>query len=150
MLKKQFNLFVFVIVALITINSGYAQTATVVGKIISKTDADQLFGPVLQSVSISSAELQNLAQKTPDHILFNFINGQLVILNGTRATALYGSTASVSPSTTFHLYSTSQLLQLIKLGQSATTNVELRKNVLSITNGSETLEYATICPPNCN
>ncbi len=128
-----------------------AQTlsTSVVGKLYTKADADQIYGPVLQSVTISTSALSALAAKTPNYIMFNVLNGQLYILNSVRA-VLSGPTTSVSASQTFRYFSTSIVNQLILQGGSSTTTIELRaNNTLTVTNGDSTLEMSQYCPPDC-
>ena len=55
----------------------------------------------------------------------------------------------VSNAEVFSVYSLSVIQQLISDGGSSVTFVEKRENVLTITNGNYTLEYAYLCPPFC-
>ncbi len=129
-----------------------AQTlsSSVVGKLYTKADADQIYGPVLQSVTISTSDLSSLTAKTPNYIMFNIINGQLYILNSSRV-VLSGPVTAVSSSQVFRYFSTSIVNQCLQQGQASTTTVELRTNsVLTVTNGDVTLEMGSPCPPYCN
>ena len=85
--------------------------------------------------------------------MFNIINGHLIILNRKRA-VLYSTdaaTTSVAMNVVFHVLSSSILKQLISTGgNNAFTTVELRDNdVLTVTNGNETADNLSLCPPWC-
>ncbi len=142
------------IVAALIFLSGlsFAQTQTttgVIGKLYTKTQADQIYGPVLQSVSISTSTLQSLLAKSPKYIMFNIINGQLVISTPQRS-VLSGQMTALSTSQPMRLYSTSIINQLIQQGGASTTTIEIRaNNIVTLTNGTDTLESGTPCPPNC-
>ena len=148
-MKKFSVLYVLLgIIFLSCLVNAQTQSLGVVGKLFTKTEADQLYGPVKQSISINTSTLTNLAAKTPDYILFNIVNNNLYILNSSRA-VLDGPTLSVSSSQVFKVASTSMLLNLLKQGQSATTTFEVRANVFTVTNGDFTLEEVATCPPVC-
>lgn len=148
-MKNQKNLivsFFFSILLLITSTHSFAQGT--VGKLYSKSQADQLFGSVLVSKTISSAALTALAQRCPQYIMFNIINGHLFVLNSKRE-VLSGALSKVDPSQVFHFCSASMILQLIQSSGANTLNVELRQNNMTITAGSLTLEDFMTCPPTC-
>ena len=141
------------IAALLLLSSiAIAQTTTstaVIGKLYTKAQADQIYGPVLQSIPISTSTLSALAAKTPNYIMFNIINGKLAIANSARM-VLSGAMVSLSASQQMKVFSTSIVNQLIKQGGASTTTIELRaNNTLTVTNGDNTLEMAQACPPWC-
>lgn len=145
--------YLFLIISAVIIFSGIinSQTlsSTVVGKLYTKAEADQIYGPVLQSVTINTSALSAITAKTPNYIMFNIINGQLYILNSAR-TVLSGPATAVSASQVFRYFSTSIVNQLIQQGQATSTTIELRGNdVLTVTNGDSTLEMSYPCPPYC-
>lgn len=148
-MKKSFIFYLLIgIISLSNLILAQTQSLGVVGKLYTKAEADQLYGPVKQSISINTSTLTNLAAKTPDYILFNVINNSLYVLNSSRA-VLQGPATAVSSSQVFKLFSVSMVKQLIQQGQSTTTSIELRANVLTVTNGDYTLEDALSCPPWC-
>ncbi|MHB9010987.1 MAG: hypothetical protein ACYC49_02020, partial [Ignavibacteriaceae bacterium] len=98
--------------------------------------------------SISANALLALAQKCPQYIMFNIINGHLFVLNANRI-VLSGPAAAVSPTQIFHFCSASKILELLQTSGATTINVELRQNNLTITAGSNTLEDFMSCPPTC-
>ncbi len=134
-------------------SSGYSQAAGVVGKLYTKADANQTYGPVVSSVTINTEIILKAIEQSPDYIMFNIINGQLIILNGKRG-VLFSTdklTTAVPARTVFHYFSTSKVKELITLGGNATfTTIELRpNNVLTVTSGTSTLEQSLFCPPFC-
>ena len=141
------------IVAALIFLSGlsFAQTHTttgVIGKLYTKTQADQIYGPVLQSVSINTATLQTLLAKSPKYIMFNIINGQLVISTPQR-NVLSGQMTALSASQKMGVISTSVVNQLIQQGGSSTTTIELRNNILTLSNNNDTGTIGSWCPPFC-
>ncbi len=153
-MKKLFSILSLTILIIVSFNSfGFAQATGTIGKLYSRANADQIYGRVNSSVTVSTQTILQTIEKSPDYIMFNIINGNLIILNGKRA-VLYSSdfsTKSVSRSTVFHYFSTSKLKELIQQGgNNPFTTIELRSNnILTITNGNETLEASLACPPNC-
>ena len=153
-MKRAISILVSMILIVITFNSlGYAQATKVIGKLYTKADADQIYGKVNTSVTVNTITLQQAIEKSPDYLMFNIINGHLIILNRKRA-VLYSTdaaTTSVAMNVVFHVLSSSILKQLISTGgNNAFTTVELRDNdVLTITNGNETADNSFLCPPIC-
>lgn len=119
-----------------------------IGKIISKAEADKNFGPVVQSIALDTAEVEKLIQASGDYLLFHILESKLVVLDKNR-NAMMGDAKAFDAVTPFHVFSTSKVIELLKSGNAPTTTVELRKGVLSVTNGEYTMEYSTLCPPVC-
>ncbi len=118
------------------------------GKIISKSEADQLFGTVVESTSMSASELKTIIANTTNYVMFRLDNGEITILGDGRA-VLYPAGKSVSSSVVFHVYSKSKLNELLGDNPSGTLAYENRASVFSITFGLNTLEYSLLCPPIC-
>lgn len=135
-------LFAFFVIALMSVNV-YSQ-----GKILSKEEANKLFGAVLASKEIPTSTLKSLVNQSSKVIMFNFIKNDVYILGDNRKVLLPAG-FSVSSSEVFHVYSTSIVQELLDNGNTSMTYIEQRKEVLTITNGNYTLEYAIICPPLC-
>ena len=153
-MKRTISILILMILTIITFNSlGYAQATKVIGKLFTKADANQIYGKVNTSVTVNTSTILQAMEKSPDYLMFNIINGKLIILNSKRA-VLYSSdfsTRSVSSNTVFHKFSVSKIKELISTGgNNAFTTIELRNNdVLTATNGTETIEGGILCPPNC-
>ena len=118
------------------------------GKILSKENADQLFGPVLLSKEIPTETLKMYANQSYNVIMFKLINNDLYILDNNR-NALLPLGATISSKEVFSMYSIAIVQHLLSDGNNPSTAVEKRKDVLTITNGVFTLEYSTLCPPLC-
>lgn len=150
-MKKQFILFAAAALLMLS-NLMFAQnlpTRGVIGKLFTKVQADQMYGPVLKSVTINTSTLQALLAKSPKYIMFNIINGQLVIASHQRA-VLSGQMATLNTNQPMKVFSTSVVNQLIQQGGYFTTTIELRtNNALTITNGTTTDGGGEICPPFC-
>jgi hypothetical protein len=134
---------VFLILILSQLN-----TAQTIGKIFSKEEADKNYGPVLSSVSITSSELKTLISQSDKYIMFNIKDGKLSIL-GEGKTLLYPEGFKVNADERYAVYSKSKVEKLLKSGKADVTIIEQRKGVISVTNGLQTLEAASWCPPFC-
>jgi len=139
----------FIIILLAIIFSSFCRPQ-VIGKIYTKSTANNLYGSVLNSVEINTSLLQKLTSQTPNYIMFQVIQSKLVVLDSKR-NIIYtnGAISSVSASTVFRVFSTSIVNELLKEGNSPESYIEIRNDVLTITNGEDTLEQSANCPPIC-
>ncbi len=119
------------------------------GEIIPRNSADNEFGGAGISVLISSSQLRWMAEITSNLLMFNIIGGKLVILGDGRK-ILYPEGFQVPADTTFKVYSKIKVLELIESGGTDNNFVEFRGDTLTITNGSSTLEFGSLCPPLCD
>ena len=119
-----------------------------VGKIFSRVEADSLFGNVIESVPIERCNLISLFNKTQNYIMFQVINGELVILGDGRK-VLYPEGKNVSSDEVFALFSKSKVAELLGLSCGNTVTVEKRNNYLTVTFELLTLEEMEWCPPFC-
>ena len=120
----------------------------VIGTIMTNEEANETYGEVQSSVSMSSSQLSSLSGQTKNLMMFKIIEDRLYILGDSRA-VLYPSGGSVDSSEVFAVYSKSKVLELLQMGENSTTFIEKRKEVYSLTNGQYTLEIANWCPPYC-
>jgi hypothetical protein len=118
------------------------------GKILSKENADQLFGPVIVSKEIPTETLKMYTNQSTNVIMFKLMNNDLYILDNNR-NALLPLGATINSSEVFSMYSVAIVQQLLSDGGSPFSYVEKRNSVLTITNGVFTLEYSILCPPLC-
>ncbi len=125
-------------------------TQNVHGKLYSKDEADKQFGPVLESHQISVDDFKELLKKTRDSLMFHFEKGNLHIFDHTRKVIhTHGTARPFAPHEVVKRYSTSVINDLLAQGGGPVVAVENRANVLSVTNGSTTMETGTDCPPYC-
>ena len=118
------------------------------GKILSKEEANKLFGAVLVSKQIPSSELKALTSNSTKIIMFKILNDDVYILGDNRK-VLSPANAMVNETEPFSAYSVSIVQDLLNKGNEPTTFIEKRNEVLTITNGNFTLEYSLKCPPFC-
>lgn len=118
------------------------------GKIISRAEAEQQFGSVGISSLIESIRLQQIAGMTSNLLMFNIMDGKLIIL-GDKREVLYPEGFSVPADTVFKVYSKLKVLELIEAGGAEDNSVEFRGETLTITNSDSTLEFGSLCPPLC-
>jgi len=145
MLKNTYQIHTFILIFFLILSSIFAQE---VGQIFDKTEADNLFGEVLEHKEMSSNQLTQILQGTDDNAMFLLGNNQITILGDDRD-LLYSTTSFTDENQVFHLYSKSKVLALIQKGGENTLRFENRNDVFTITNGAYTLEYAINCPPDC-
>lgn len=119
-----------------------------IGQIFDSKEADELFGPVLEKMSINADELKSILSSTDNKIMFRLENNEYTILGDNRK-LLYCSDNFVEQNQVFHLYSKSKVIELLNKGNKQTVILENRQNVFSITVGNYTLEKGAPCPPNC-
>ena len=120
----------------------------IIGTIFSKDEANKNFGPVLSSVKIATSDLKALISQSNKLVMFNVSNGKLSILKEGRV-LLHPAGFSVDANEKYAAYSKSKVEELLNTGKADTTFVEQRKDVISITNGQQTLEMSGWCPPYC-
>ena len=118
------------------------------GEILTKENADQLFGPVLVSKEIPTETLEMYTNQSANVIMFKLMNNDLYILDNNR-NALLPLGVTINSTEVFSMYSVAIVQQLLSDGNNPFTYVEKRKDVLTITNGEFTLEYSLSCPPIC-
>jgi hypothetical protein len=129
--------------------SGLSFSQQIVGKIYSKQDADNIYGPVLSSIPIKSITLTGLLSKSTNYIMFRIDNGAAYIVDNNRH-PLYDGSFKVSPNDVYRLFSISLVARIIQDGNTPVTYIENRNNnILTITNGLFTLEISNPCPPFC-
>lgn len=119
-----------------------------IGTIFPKEEADLNYGSVLSSVQINSSELLSLIKQPGKYLMFNIKDGSLSILGDGRA-SLYPANFTADTADVYAVYSKSKIEELLNTGRAAVTIIEQRKDVLSLTNGTQTLEVGSWCPPFC-
>jgi hypothetical protein len=119
-----------------------------IGVIYDKAEAAQKFGTVVDSVQLTSSELDSLMLQSGSYIMFKIVNGNLYIL-GEKRNPLYPRDSSFSAEVIFRILSVSKLKELLNKGQNKKTNIEERQNAFTISNGNYLLEQSGTCPPYC-
>ena len=144
------SLIITAILLSITLSSKtFAQSTTEVGKLYTKANADQLYGKVIESVAIDSKLLKKIVDNAGKYVMFYFKNGKLKIFNEKRSEIYPNEGATVDSNEPLRLFSASKVNELLSSGKSDVTTVEIRQDVLTVTSGMTTLEFAILCPPNC-
>ncbi|MBI5729794.1 MAG: hypothetical protein HY963_01530 [Ignavibacteriales bacterium] len=130
---------------LFIVNTGYSQT---VGKIFSKSEANVLFGNIIESAQMNISQFTSVIQQTNNFVMVKVQDGELIILGNGRA-LLYPSGKSIGPNEVFYLYSKSKIIELLGMSSENVISVERRSNTTTLTYGSFTLEEGWPCPPWC-
>jgi|SRR5690606_2204156 len=119
-----------------------------IGVIYTAEEANQQFGDVSSSIQISATQLKDFMDQTENYLMFKIISGVLYVLGDERS-VLEPDQGYVDPDVIFTVYSKSKVDELIDTGGEETNLVEIRNNLLTITNGQFTLENGGWCPPLC-
>lgn len=120
----------------------------VVGKIFSKVEADKLFGKVLESKTIMSETLLDALNKVDYYIMFKLEDGQVAIADKFR-NQITDTKVDLKADDVMHIYSKTKVAEVISNGGESLTTIEIRSEVMTITNGAYTLEMSATCPPIC-
>jgi len=131
--------------SLVMISASLAQTY---GHIFTKQEADEKFGPVLQSVAISKPTFQSFLTQTNNYIMFKVVDNKVIVLDNKRH-AIFPLGVSINSTAQFTMYSVSVINDLLSRGNDNTIYIEQRSNVLSISCGGITMEVGSLCPPIC-
>ena len=124
-------------------------SAQTYGKIFTNQQADNLFGPVLASVSVSRTTFQSFLNQTNNYIMFKVVDNGAIVLDNNRNKISPPTNISISPSEEFTVYKVSVVSELLSKGTDNTVYIQQRSNVLSISTGGFTMEVGSICPPYC-
>ena len=124
-----------------------------VGKIFKVEEANALFGKVTSKRIINTSFLKRVLKKADHYVRLKLNNKFLTIFEDTKDMDAFNSRFSVTAITADdspeHLISVETVDELITLGGSETTTIEMRGDVLTVTNGAYTLEMTVGCPPWC-
>lgn len=118
------------------------------GKIFTKENADELYGPVIDSVEIKTADLMKMMDSTKTNVMFKVENSKVNILGDERKSLK--EEFVVKSTQVYHLFLKSTTLELLNSGGKDITYIEKRECVLTITNGNYTMEMSYPCPPFCD
>jgi hypothetical protein len=121
----------------------------IIGSFFTKDEADRNFGAVLYSTEISTSELLNLCSNAEKYLMFNLEDEKLSILKEGRE-LLYPAGFNVELGVKYVVYSKSVVEELLNSGTADVTFIEQRDNVITVTNGQQTLETGSWCPPFCS
>jgi hypothetical protein len=128
--------------------SSTSDTTKIIGKIFTKAEADSLFGPAKDADTLKTEILTQLADKSPDYLMFDIADGKANILNSSRE-VIFGTLGTAKSEQVFELFSANKVQELINTGGANITIVELRTNTLTLTNGDIVMEEGVPCPPKC-
>lgn len=146
-MQRKLNIAVLSIILLIALQTvSYSQ---VIGKIFTKEEANTQFGSVASSVHIDAPTLKKILAKTNKYVMFRVVNGEVTILGDGRKAIYPNTEAVVGKEDVYHLFSVSIVAELLNKGSDVQIYIENRKETLTITYGSSTLELSILCPPFC-
>ena len=118
------------------------------GEIFTSAEANEKFGPVLISVTLSTSYLKQLLNKTDKYIMFKVVEDKAIILDNNR-NLLHPTVKIINPTDVFKVFSISVVNELLSSGLNANVFIEQRNSVLSVSSGDLTMEVGVLCPPWC-
>ena len=144
-MKSIMSFFCVLFLFLVFSNNVFGQ---IYGKLFTAQEANTLFGPVLSSVKVPTEEVKSMMKETKNILLFRINGAKVEYVNNERIN-IFDKTINYDKSIVFKVVSLAVLEDLFIKGNKAETYFEIRKDVVSITNGAVTLERMTGCPPFC-
>lgn len=137
-----------VLITLVSTTGISAQSKNLtIGKIFTKQQANELYGPVLTSVQISKEELRAAIAKAKNYVLFAIKDGKAFIMDE-RKVSLRGDLSFLSYNEKANVFSKSVVERFLN-SSAATLTLEQRTTVFTVSSENSTLEYASVCPPWC-
>ncbi|MBU1099036.1 MAG: hypothetical protein KKA84_01435 [Bacteroidetes bacterium] len=158
-MKKKYLLSTIVLSLFLT---AVVTNAGVKGKILTKAEAEKLFGPVTTSVTITSSALEEMLTKAQDNIMFMIRDGKLYTATSLDSVLTEGYVKGEND--VFHVYSKSVAEALLNFMYKETTGaaedgevpepvkdvyVEMREDVMTVSYGDYVMEFGSPCPPYC-
>lgn len=134
------------IILLMLFNISFSQEY---GTIFTQKEADEQFGEVLENFEVSLKTMEKFLSETENVIMFKLEKDNLVILGDSRK-LIYSTSGFEDKNEVFRVFNVSKVKELLNLGKEEKIFIENRKEVLSISNGSKTLERGLPCPPFCD
>jgi len=146
MYKRSIFILSMLLILCLASTSTFSQTY---GEIFTYAEANQNFGPVLESVPLLESTLQRLLNQTDNYIMFKIIDGNAIILDYQR-NVIYPIGENISSTDVFTMFSVSVMKKLLSLDNNTKVFIEQRSSALSVSYGDYTLEVGSFCPPICN
>jgi hypothetical protein len=118
------------------------------GSIITKEQADELFGEVLSSKSFTLEEFREYLSKCEKFFMIGFYNNSPVIAAEGRK-FIYPESFELDQNEVLTVYSLEVINELILKSNDSSICIERRESHLTITKGGFTLQFGHFCPPDC-
>lgn len=119
-----------------------------IGKIFTSTEADSLYGKVIESYTMNADSLIKILKETKDKIMFR-VQDKKAIIAGNNRSILYPNGSSITDKEVLRVYSINKVLELIASGRKDVVVIQLREATTTIENGNLVLERGFPCPPYC-
>ncbi len=138
-----------------------------IGKKFTAREANQLFGNVKNSVTISKAELKAAVAKADKYVYFAIRNNKAYVLDKRRISFLDNQLFTLGKNEVVYVFSKSVVEDFlnstanlsVSSSKTGTTNIsttgsetitfEQREGVFTVSDGTSTLEMSYACPPIC-
>jgi hypothetical protein len=141
--------------------AAFSLSLTAQNSIISREEADELFGPPIQSISFHAKVLESLLD-THEYIMFRIKDDKVNIFGRNRAPILQQFPSDEND--VYYVFEAKTLIELLELGGEEESYIELRAGGegltkdTKITDGDETVTVSNgdvalwppfVCPPFC-
>lgn len=121
-----------------------------IGKIFTKQQANELYGPVITSVQISKDQLRAAVAKAKNYVLFAIKDGKAFIMDE-RKVSLTGDLSFLSFNEKAFVFSKGVVEKFLAIPTlTDIITVENRATVNTVSSENSTMEYSTACPPVCD
>ena len=121
----------------------------IVGKKFTKAEAHALFGKVIGTVRISRREMKEALANAKDYVLIKVKNSRPYLLDERRSSIMPNVSLQLAPEETAYVFSTSVVQDFVASSTADTFTVEVRAEVVTLSDGSNILEDSLPCPPSC-
>jgi hypothetical protein len=154
-MKKLSILFFVMALILIAGSSSFAQSKYgIIGKKFAPKEANAFFGKVINTVTISKAELKEALSNAKNYIYLSVRDNKVVFMDGNKKSLLPNSEVSLAKATSdsteiTYGFSTGVVEELVSTSTEDTLTVEVRTSTLTLSSSLSTLEMSTACPPIC-
>lgn len=155
---KKFTLSTIVLAMLFAfaVNTSAQGKYGIVGKLFSEEEAERIYGPVLESETITMSDIEGMMKKAGSYMLFKVRGNRALVANAQRQ-SLTGEKFNISDNDVFNVYSKRMVAHLLaasrrdNAGNKASESVEVqqRAEVVTLQSGAYVLELALVCPPIC-
>ncbi|HEX2869426.1 MAG TPA: hypothetical protein VHO03_20450 [Ignavibacteriales bacterium] len=150
-MKKQIQKALLLFTFFIFFAPGLLSAQEVIGKIFTKAEADQMFGPVQKKFDIDVNAVKALLDQAGDYIMFNYDTDDLNIMDGNRKLIFnWGQIKKLLPTDVYRKFSVSVVRDLLSRGNEQKVHIEKRTDVITVTYSESTMDLGVYCPPDCN
>ena len=137
----------FILIITLTVPVLFGQSK--VGKIFSKEEAKDLYGPVLKSKTMKVESFKKAIAGMNEFMMFKVKDNDRLVIKGADNFIAYTDVLNLEKDEVYTKYSLEVVKELLQAGDGDTIIFEMREDVQSVTYGNYTMELGISCPPWC-